>query len=168
MLQLVEGKISSMAHLSSAVMNNDQYKRAPTKTITFTGGAGAGAINDITLIYTITGRVRVHLITAYCTTLLTESGATATISLGTAGDVDAFIAVTDAVEIDATEWWTGAAPVVGSKSPVKVETGGLVISQVDKLVDENINTRHLVAGTTGGVIVFDCWYEPITSTGALT
>lgn len=157
-----------MAHLSSAVMNNDQYKRAPTKTITFTGAAGAGAINDITLIYTITGRVRLHLITAYCTTLLTESGATATISLGTAGDVDGLIAVTNSVDIDATEWWTGASPTVGSSSPVYVATGGLVVSAFHKLIDENINTRHLVAGTTGGVIVFDGWYEPITSTGALT
>lgn len=156
-----------MGHLSSAVVLNDTYKRAPTKTITFTGATNFGEAGSNVTVWTITGRVRVHLVTAFCTTLLTESVATATVSLGTAIDVDAFIATTDSTAINANEWWTAAAPAVGSKSPLKVETGGLVTSQVDKLLHENIVVVCAATNTNAGVIIFDAWYEPITSTGAL-
>lgn len=158
-----------MGHLSSVISLNDTYKRAPTKTITFTGGAGLGLASDIVLVYTITGRVRLHLISAFCTTLLTESGATATISLGTTTTVNGLIAVTNSVDLDANEWWVAASPVVSSSSPVNVHTGGVAtITQVDKLVHENININCLVTNTTGGVVIFDAWYESITSTGSLT
>lgn len=153
-----------MPEVSSAVES-----KAPiqvTKAITFTGAAGAGAAGIVT-VFTVTGRVFVTKITAFCTTLLTESGATATMTLGTAVDTDAFIAVTNAVDIDANEWWTAAAAAAGSKSPLKVETGGLVTSQVDKMISENIIITVAVADVTGGVLVVDVWYEPITVGGNL-
>ncbi|MDZ4250920.1 MAG: hypothetical protein U0990_12665 [Candidatus Nanopelagicales bacterium] len=138
-----------------------------TKTITFTGAAGAGEVGTVT-VFTVAGRVFVNRITAYCTTLLDEALATATIALGTAGDTDGFIGATNAVDLDALEWWTAASPVVGSKSPLKVETGGLVTGQIDKMVSEDIIITVGAQNVDAGVIVFDVWYDPITSGGSLS
>ena len=136
------------------------------KTITFTGASGLGLVDVVVPIFTITGRVLLEDICAYCTVNL--AGATATISLGTAIDVDAFIAVTTATDVDADEWWTGAAPAAGSKSPVNVETGGLVISQGKKLLREDIIVNPLVETVTGGVLIVDAWHRPITDGSGLT
>ena len=137
------------------------WTRHSTKTITFAGGTGTGAAGTVA-VFTITGRVLVHWTSVFCTTLLTESGATATISYGTAGDVDAFIAATDAVTIDADEWWTAAAPAAGSKSPLEILTGGLVVSQGAKLLSESTIFTVATADVTGGVVVVDHFYTPLT------
>ena len=50
------------------------------KTITFTGGAGAGAVGTVAL-FTCTGWVNVALIGGFCTTDLTEAAVAATLSL---------------------------------------------------------------------------------------
>ena len=70
------------------------WTRHSTKTITFTCAAAAGAVGTVA-VFTVTGRGLVHYTSVFCTTLLTESGVTATISYGTAGDVDAFIAMSE-------------------------------------------------------------------------
>lgn len=137
------------------------WYRHCTKVITFTGAAGLGAAGTVA-VATITGRVAVLLTTAFCTTLLTESGATSTISYGTAGDVDAFIAVTNAVDIDANEWWTAASTAAGSKSPLETLTGGLVVSQGWKLLSENTIFTVATADVTAGVLVVDHLYIPLT------
>jgi hypothetical protein len=88
--------------------------------------------------------------------------------MGTAIDVDAFIALTTATDIDANEWWTAASPAVGSKSPLEVLTGGLVTSQGAKNLHESIILDVTTADSVdSGVIVFDVWYRPITDNGRL-
>lgn len=141
------------------------------KTITFTGAAGAGEAGTAVTVFTISGRVLVERITAFCTTLLTESGATATVSLGTAGDVDKFIIVTNAVDIDANEWWFTATPTsqVGSlltpaiADPTTVGNQGMPTATAQTII-----VNPLVTNVTGGVIVFDVWYEPITAGATLS
>ncbi len=135
------------------------WTRHSTKTITFDGTAGNGAQGTVT-VFTLVGRVRSLWIAAFCTEDLV--GATGTLTLGTTGDVDGFIALTTATDIDANDWWTAAVPAVGSKSPLEVETGGLVTSQGPKLLSENIILGVLTADITDGTIVFDVLYTPLT------
>jgi len=150
-----------MAKVTRHAGNGLKHGRA---TLTFNGTTVGDVGTDV--VFTTTGRVRVHMLSAYCTTVL--AGATATLQLGTTGDIDAFIAITTATDVAIDEWWTAAVPAAGSKSPLKVETGGLVTSQVDKLVNENIILTVGTAAITSGVVVFDVWYEPITDNGALS
>lgn len=135
------------------------------KTLTFTGASGLGEVDVVVPVFVLTGRVMVDDICAYCTVDL--AGDTATVSLGEATDVDGFIAVTTATDIDAGEWWTAASPAAGSKSPLNVETGGLVTSQGKKLLKSNIIINPLVATVTGGVLIIDCWYRSITDGSGL-
>jgi len=136
--------------------------------ITFDGldQGGAFATTPET-IFTVTGRVLVHWLTAYCTVLLASAGG-GTLALGGAGDTDGFIAATTATDIDADEWWTAAAPAVGMKSPLEVFTGGLVTGQGKKLVNQDIILTIGTADVTAGVIIIDCEYTPITDNGRLS
>ena len=137
------------------------WTRHSTKTITFTGAAGAGAAGTVT-VFTITGRVFIHQITAFCTTLLTATGA-ATLSFGTAGDIDAFIAITTATDIDANEWWGTSTPAVDSYSPVVgAATGGYTTQQERKWLSNNAILTVATADVSTGAIVFDVIYTPLT------
>ena len=60
----------------------DQLIRAPTKTITFTGGAGAGAVGSAVTIWTISGRVLLERGMSFCSTTLVSTSNTGTIALG--------------------------------------------------------------------------------------
>lgn len=141
------------------------WTRHSTKIIAFTGAAGNGAVGTV-LVFTVTGRVLVHAIAAFCTEDV--AGATGTLTLGTTGDVDAFIALTTGTDIDVNEWWTAASPAAGSKSPLEVVTGGLVTSQGAKLLSENIILGVLTADITDGTIVFDVLYTPLTNGARLS
>jgi len=137
------------------------------KTVTFTGAAGLGVSPGTVALFTLTGRVEVRRVSAFCTTLLAVTG-TPALTMGTAIDVDAFIALTTATDIDANEWWTAATPATGSKSPLEVFTGGLVTSQASKLLNESIILDLTTATSVdSGVIVFDVWYRPVTDNGRL-
>lgn len=140
------------------------WVRHTTKDLTFTGAAGAGATGANT-IFTITGRVWAHLVSAFCLTDLAGGG---TLSLGTAGDTDGFIAATTDTDIDQNDWWTAATPAAGSKSPLEVLTGGLVTSQGSKLLHENIILTIATNPTTAGRIVFDVLWTPLTDGARLT
>lgn len=131
--------------------------RAPTKTITFTGAAGAGAIGQV-VVYTVTGQVLIKQIIARCTTDLV--GATATVSLGRAGSVAALIAATLATTIDAGQFWMDGTPLAG----LKVVPTGLQ----NVLTNLNITMDVLIAAITAGVLVFDAIYVPLTADGALS
>ena len=135
-----------------------------TKTITFTAAAGAGAVETSTL-FTTTGRVLLERFTAFCTSDLTSGGA-ATISLGVAGaSVDSFIASTAFSDIDANEWWSDATPSSGTEEQI---LSNLFDRMTSFALSGNITFTVGTATITGGVIIFDVWYYPITTTGALT
>ena len=126
--------------------------------ITFDGGAGSGAVGDVT-VFTITGRVWLLGITAFCTSGLSEGGATATIQLGTAAVDGGLIAVVNAVNIDTNEWWADGTPVA--------EMAQMDAAQVDVLLSADIVALIGAQAVSGGVIVFNARYLPITSNGAL-
>lgn len=124
------------------------------KTVTFTGAAGAGAVGTVT-IFTVTGRIYVHRLTAFCTTLLTEAGATATISLGVTGSTSFFIANTNAVDIDANEWWFDTTPDAAGFDISS--SAGMFSSVINANVIATVGTQAVNAG----VIVFEMLWEPI-------
>ena len=125
---------------------------------TFADAAGEGATGDVT-IFTVTGRVLLHTITAFCTDGLSEGGATATVQLGTAAVDGALIAVVNAVDIDTNEWWTDGTPVA--------EIDHLLGAQIDAVISSNIVVLVSTQAVSGGTIIFDAIYTPITDNGAL-
>lgn len=139
------------------------------KTITFTGLAGAGATGAVT-VFTLTGRVLVERITPFCTTDLTEAGATATVSLGTTTDVDKFIAATNSTAIDEDEWWFTATPTPAAASlttPAITDPTTAAVLGGPTAIAESIIITCADQATDAGVLVIDCWYEPITAGGKL-
>ena len=139
------------------------WTRHSTQIIAFDGSAGNGAVAapSTVLVFTITGRVLVHAVTAFCTEDL--AGATATLALGTTGDTDAFIASTTATDIDANDWWSAASPPAASSNTLADSvTGGITTSQRAKTLSANMFITIATADITDGTIVFDVIYTPLT------
>jgi len=128
-----------------------------TKTVTFADAVGQGRVGSDVPVFSITGRVLLHHITAYCTTLLTKNGS-ATMALGTASVPAGLIAATDPEVIDADEWWAGTTPVAGIAAAVPT-------SPVP--VSEDIVVHPATDDISAGVIVFTAWYDLITADGQL-
>ena len=146
--------------------SSPNYPLRAQKTITFTGGAGAGAFNDIVAVFAITGRVLINKMTGFVTTTLVSAGG-GTISLGTATNVASIFQATNAT-LAVNRWWVDPTGAAGIASPLYVHTGGNVASNYEKLTSEAIQINVLTANVTAGVIVFDCWYTPVTSNGFLS
>ena len=125
---------------------------------TFADSSGNGAVGDVTL-FAITGRVWLLGFTAFCTSGLSEGGATATIQVGTAAVDGGIIAVVNAVDIDTNEFWMDGTPAA--------ELVQMDAAQVDVLLSSNIVAKVTSQAVSGGTIIFDAWYIPVTSNGAL-
>ncbi len=129
------------------------WTRHSTKTITFDGTAGNGAVGTVT-VFTITGRVIVTHWTVFCTDSLTEAGATASMSYGTAANTTLLTA--DATggptAIDVGEFWVDA-------SPLAVET---LSATMQKAISEDTILTIGTQNVTGGTLVFDVLYIPLT------
>ena len=132
------------------------------KTITFTGGAGAGAVGTVTA-FTITGKVVVTRAVATITSSVTDAGGTATVGFGpnSAGWEDAILSAHNKTTLTAGSLWGGNS------------NGDLVATVVpwaapDGLAVQN-NLVFIIANeaVTGGVIIVDVWYYAITDNGAL-
>ena len=136
-------------------------------TIAFTGAAGLGAVGTVAL-FTITGRIWIDTLTAFCTEALAEAAASATVACGVAADTDAFIAVTNAIDIDLNEWWNSATPAAGAVTITGTGTTGPSTLQKRKLVSTNIILTVAAQNITDGTIVFDVFYMPVTDNGLLT
>lgn len=137
-----------------------------SSTWTFVAGTtGAVAAH---ILFTITGRVYLDMITAFCTTTLT-SGGTPAITVGTTGSVATLIPAPTggAPGIVTNDWWPTAVSPQLVANPLTVVTGGTVTSSRSMLLASNIVMDIPVSTVTGGVLVFDAWYYPITSDGAL-
>lgn len=135
------------------------------KTITFDGSAGKGAVGTIT-VFTITGRVLIHRVLAFCTAGL-FGGATATLRCGGVLDTDGLFNQISAADLDNNEWWQQATPSRGLVSLDGGHDGGQISSQVQKMTDEDIILTVGAAVVSGGAIIFDVWSEPVTDDGAL-
>lgn len=141
----------------------DQLIRAPTKTITFTGGAGAGAVGSVT-VWTISGRVLIQILPPpFCTTDLTEALATATVSLGVTSSTGFLLGATTSTAIDANEWWDDTTPALGIATDIMTRGSSNPV-----VVSENIIITCATQATNGGVLVFDCWYRPLTAGASLS
>ena len=131
------------------------------KTFTFTGASGFGLAAGNCVVFTVTGEVLIHNIVPFCTTLLTESGATATLVLGTETQTSRFIAATNAVEIDANEFWVTTTPTAGSiDSPDALQA--VLVGNGDDII-----MLPAVTNVTAGVIEFTVFWEAISTDGAL-
>lgn len=132
------------------------------KTITFTGGAGAGAVGTITL-FTITGRVRLDRMSAFCTASLVSTGGTGTISLGVASSTGGLSSNKSADAIVANDWFTGVGVAAGISTDILYSSFTVDVY----LLSESLILTVGTANVTSGTLVFDVWYRPITDDGAL-
>ncbi len=140
-------------------------ERHVRSTIAFDGSSGNGAQGTVD-VFTRTGRVRLRLITAFCTETL--EGASATVKLGGSTDPDGMIQQTTATTLAANDWWVDATTAAGTTSPLYTHSGGNVASQAEKLVSEDIIITVATQDVTNGTIIFDAFYIPITDDGALS
>ncbi len=124
-----------------------------SKTITFTGAANLGAVGAVPL-FAVTGEVQIVALVPFCTTLLTEAGATATIALGVTGSTSLFIAATNAVEIDANEFWVDTAP---DANGIALPAGLQNIVITDNIIG-TVGSQNV----TAGVIRLNCIYRPLS------
>lgn len=128
------------------------------KTVTFTGAAGAGAAGSVAL-FTISGRVLIVALVPYCSTLLTETGGTATIALGVTGSTSLFIAATGAIGIDANEFWVDSSPdLAGVAVPAALKDIAISANILATVADADINA---------GVIAFDVYWRPLSDGATL-
>lgn len=128
-----------------------------SKTITFTGGAGAGLnASPISLFTVAGGLVRIIAISGRVTTNLTVTNVLATITLGVTGQTALFIGTTTANTLLTT------AAIWASTTPT---AGGIALPAITKETVINTNIIASVTGTgniDGGVLEIDVEYEPIT------
>ena len=131
------------------------------KTITFTGGAGAGAVGNVTL-FTITGRVLVVNGTIYCTDGLASSGGTIAVGVQYA---TVMVDGVTASSIGTDQWIDGVnnAAASGLADTIYLQdpgSNGLAVSA-------DIILAVSLADVTAGTLVVDLWYMPVTDDGAL-
>lgn len=123
------------------------------KTITFTGGAGAGAVGTVT-VFTISGIINVIRLIPYCTDSLISAGG-GNISLGRTGGLTSLIGATVATALDVGHHWTTTTPSFAFVALPALFNNSLYNSTV--LIDVT------VADVTAGTIVFHLEYTPISA-----
>jgi len=126
------------------------------KTVTFDGTAGAGATGNIT-IASVTGRVLITHLSAYCSTSVVTTTA-GELELGVAGNTAALIAqIADAGDLIATEFWNDATP-----TDINVAT-----AIINQLVGSDILLKVTTSPMTAGVIEFAMLWVPMSTDGNL-
>lgn len=142
-------------------MNLGDLKRA-RKTITFTGGAGLGAVGIVTY-FSVTGRVLIAMLDPYCSTSLTEAAGTATLALGVTSKATLFSVAVNAVNLDAGEYWDpGGGTPDGVANGVKADGTLLDV----RITDDIIATVGAQA-VNGGVLEIECLWLPMSANGLL-
>lgn len=132
-----------------------------SKTITFTGAAGLGAIGTVA-IFTVTGTVEVLKFVPMCTTTITENPVpgTSTIKIGVTGSTALFIAATTATGITSGKFWISTTPTAN----------GLAIpaAMTNIAIATNIIATVATSVITGGAIRFDLQWRPISPNGNIS
>jgi hypothetical protein len=128
--------------------------RRATRTITFDGASGSGATGTVT-VFTVTGRVLLDALSIYCTTSL--AGASAAMTLGVTGNTSVLLGSTTATNLTAGKLWSNATPPTGYGTAF----GGNVVAA-------NLIITISTAAITGGVVVVDALYRPLSSPGLLS
>ena len=131
------------------IVNSNQ--RVLSKAITYLAGT-TGATGTTTL-FTVTGTVAVRVF-GVCTTLLDETGATATIEVGVTSGTALLLPQVSATAIDTNEIWHDVTvdAIVDTYQPQKV-------------VPNSLNIIQTIAGSTikEGVLTYYCVWEPLSS-----
>lgn len=142
----------------------DQLIRAPTKTITFTGASGLGLAGVAVPVWTLSGRVLLHYMTAFVSTAVVSTADAGTISLGTASITNKLITATTvgAGTFVANEWWAAGVSTAGILQDI------VNYSFLSASCSESIIITPLTQNITSGVLVFDCWYRSLTAGGSLS
>ena len=133
-----------------------------TKTVTFSGAAGLGAVGNVPL-FTVTGEVEILRIVPYVVTSLTEGGQTTpTISLGVTNAAALFIALTPILDMDTGEFWTEA-------TAGNVANSGVLIPAAlkDVAVTSDINATVVDDPVTGGVLRVDVYWRNLSSVSSV-
>lgn len=129
------------------------------KTVTFTGGAGAGAVGTVAL-FTVTGDVLLTDLRAKVTTTLADTVDGAFFSVGTATSVGAFFdAANELTDLDtfvAGKWLLDSTAGDFGSSLAYNETPPVGI-------DENIIITVSAQAINSGVIVFYLQYTPLSA-----
>ena len=145
-------------------------KRAPRKTIAFTGAANLGQAGTAVTVYTITGRVQlIHFLTAFVTEALVSTINLGTISLGLTNAVTGYISTTTVGSgtFAVNDWWSSDTNVIPSAGNDLARSTNTLNSLAP--ISENIVINCLTQDITDGTLVFDgLWYRPLTADGALT
>ena len=125
------------------------------QTIVFDGTSGLGLVNVAVSVARVTGRVLITNLGIYCSTTL--AGATATISLGSAGNTAAIIAATTATTIASGDWWQDATPAQQVDTAIK-----------DTLLDAGgLQYEPLTATISGGTLALYLFWLPLSIDGQL-
>lgn len=141
------------------------------KTITFTGGANNGQLDSPITLFTLTGRVMVERGTMFSPTAL----------VGTAlGFVTLYILTpgfaTPIYDVTADQFTTDNMWSPGVINTTKVEAGVTWVTHHNNVQEPLLLSANLVlvpsddgggADVTGGSVIIDVWYRPITDDGAL-
>ncbi len=128
-----------------------------SKTLTFTGAAGLGAVGAVPL-FTVTGEVEIVRIVPFCTVNLGEAApGGATLALGVTGSTALLIAATTALDIDANEFWIDLTP---DANGIAIPAGLKEIA-----ITDNIIGTVAVAAINAGAIRFDLLWSPISVNG---
>ena len=140
------------------ISSNEAFVLESTWTF---AAATTGAIGQHT-VFTVTGNV-MAIAFGICDTAL-DSGGAATISLGSAGNVGAYIAATTATTIDDGDVWDNPTPSVqiGTLDNLNGTGAGYMIND-----GSDITIGILTATITAGVIDFYCLWRPLSSDGAI-
>ena len=136
------------------------------KTVTFTGGAGAGQLSSDITLFTTTGRVIVEYCTAWAASAWTCAAPNLTSFLidAAGNNGGTIINVSNingpnagSVWVDPNESGSGLAMPAQNNGPIAV-TGNVVLRFGDMGGGANV---------TAGSVIVDIWYRPITDNGAL-
>lgn len=151
----------------------DRASKSPRSraTVTFDGTEGGGAfgVGNIVTVFTVTGRIVIRELFIFCTSTLVSAGG-GTLVLGGASDTDAYLAGLTASTAVTGDWVAGAVTSSpGSMNFPHLSGGGAQTQAMpwNKAVSENIIFTIGTASITGGVLVIDAFYEPITDDGRL-
>ena len=125
-----------------------------SKTITFTGAAGAGAVGSVALA-TVTGEVLIAIIAGRCTVSLASAGG-GDLALGVTGATTLFIGATTATGITSTaNIWASTTPnAQGIAAPAALK---------DIIIDSNLILTVGTGDITSGAIEFTLYYLPLSA-----
>lgn len=154
----------------ATIPNQSTGMRHVRKTLTFTGGSGAGLLDSAITVFELTGRVGIMRFTCWGTELTCAAPEATSLQL-TNGENNAFAQGTALLDnMAAPGWLDFTSPDAASNQALGRWVDYPNDAQYFLLADDLVLTPLDDGGganITGGTLTFDCWYFPITNDGAL-